>query len=210
VPDVTGPTGGALTVNSTAASAAGTTSIDGDGSFTIGTRTDYNGDAGAGFATSVLTRETATLAADGTTCGAFGAPTTIAGSPAQTGLGEGCYRYTLTGTDKVGNTSSIGTTVKVDTTAPTVTLTSVEDGNGHREVFVGTTTELSGRITVRVYWLGLLVRTYTLDDPSSSPWSVETGNNDLFGFLTYTVQAEQTDAAGNTSALSNVLTFQGN
>ena len=29
-----------------------------------------------------------------------------------------CYRYTLTGTDSVGNTASIFTIVKLDTTAP--------------------------------------------------------------------------------------------
>src|SRR5439155_24234547 len=45
-------------------------------------------------------------------------PTTIVGNPDQTGLSSGCYRYTLTGTDNVGNTVSISTTVKVDTTNP--------------------------------------------------------------------------------------------
>ena len=39
--DAAGPTGGALTVNSVAASGGGTQSYDGDGAFTIGTRTDY-------------------------------------------------------------------------------------------------------------------------------------------------------------------------
>jgi hypothetical protein len=212
VPDVSGPTGGALTVNGTAASAAGTSSGDGDGSFTIGTRTDYNGDVGAGFATSVLTRETATLAADGTTCGAFGATTTIAGNPAQSGLAEGCYRYTLTGTDKLGNTSSVSTTVKVDTTAPTVTLTSVEDGPGQHKIVLGTTTELTGTITITIrrYLFGfILVDTiqYTVT-PSFSPWSFETGN--LGGLSTYTAQAQQTDAVGNVSAASSIISFSGN
>src|SRR2546428_6086822 len=40
----------------------------------------------------------------------------------QTGLSTGCYRYTLTGTDNVGNTSSVQTTVKVDTSDPTINL----------------------------------------------------------------------------------------
>ena len=35
------PTGGALTVNTVAATGGGSQSYDGDGSFTIGTRTDY-------------------------------------------------------------------------------------------------------------------------------------------------------------------------
>ena len=45
-------------------------------------------------------------------------PTTLIGTPAQSGLATGCYRYVLTGTDNVGNTVSITTVVKVDTTAP--------------------------------------------------------------------------------------------
>ena len=51
-------------------------------------------------------------------CSAYGAPTTLVGTPAQSGFATGCYRYVLTGTDNVGNTASITTVVKVDTTAP--------------------------------------------------------------------------------------------
>ena len=114
--DATGPTGGALTVNSVAASGGGSQSYDGDGAFTIGARTDYNADGASGFATSTLTRENGTLNADA--CSAYGAPTTLVGTPAQSGLATGCYRYVLTGTDNVGNTSTVTTVVKVDTTAP--------------------------------------------------------------------------------------------
>ncbi len=133
VSDVAGPTGGALTVNAVAASGAGTTSLDKDGSFTIA-RTEYTIDAGSGADTSVLTVQTATLAADGTTCGSFGSSTTIVGAPAQSGLAEGCYRYTLTGTDRVGNTSSMSTTVKVDKTTPTLTLLQMFDVDGNGKV----------------------------------------------------------------------------
>ena len=114
--DAVGPTGGALTVNSVAASGGGTQSYDGDGAFTIGLRTDYSADATSGFATSTLTREQGTLNADA--CSAYGAPTTLVGTPAQSGLATGCYRYVLTGTDNVGNTSTVTTVVKVDTSAP--------------------------------------------------------------------------------------------
>ena len=114
--DAVGPTGGALTVNTVAASGGGTQSYDGDGTFTIGLRTDYSADATSGFATSVLTREQGTLNADA--CSAYGAPTTLVGTPAQSGLATGCYRYVLTGTDNVGNTSTVTTVVKVDTSAP--------------------------------------------------------------------------------------------
>ncbi len=51
-------------------------------------------------------------------CSGYGTPTTIAGNPSQSGLAEGCYLYTLTGTDRVGNVASVSTTVKVDKTAP--------------------------------------------------------------------------------------------
>ena len=113
--DSTAPTAGALTVNGTVATGGGSGSYDNDGTFTIGLRTDYT-DAGSGIATSTLTREQGTLNADA--CSAYGAPTTLVGTPAQSGLATGCYRYVLTGTDNVGNTVSITTIVKVDTTAP--------------------------------------------------------------------------------------------
>ena len=113
--DAVAPTGGALTVNTVAASGGGTQSYDDDGAFTIGVRTDYT-DATSGLATSTLTREQGTLNADA--CSAYGAPTTLVGTPAQSGLATGCYRYVLTGTDNVGNTVTITTVVKVDTSAP--------------------------------------------------------------------------------------------
>jgi hypothetical protein len=114
--DDTGPTGGALTVNGIAATSGGSTSTARLG-FPINVRTDFSADAGSGFASSVLTRETAPFT--GGTCGSFGSSTTITGNPTQTGLTTGCYRYTLTGTDQVGNTSSVSTVVRYDATAPT-------------------------------------------------------------------------------------------
>jgi hypothetical protein len=114
--DNTAPVSGALTVNGTAANAAGTSSFNRTGAFTIGTRTNYT-DAGSGISTSVLTVQLASLSTN--TCGAFGAATVIAGNPAQSSLGTGCHRYTLTGTDRVGNVASISTIVKVDRDLPT-------------------------------------------------------------------------------------------
>src|SRR3954471_15408576 len=119
--DSSAPTGGALTVNATAASGGGSGSYDNDGNFTIGTRTDYSETQTAtesGLASSTLVRTSASFSSTDV-CGAFGSPTTIIGNPAQNGLATGCYRYTLTGTDNVGNTTSIQTTVKVDTSDPT-------------------------------------------------------------------------------------------
>jgi hypothetical protein len=131
--DTTAPTGGALTVNGTAASGGGSVSYDTDGSFTIGTRTDYSETASAtesGLASSTLVRTSASFSAPDV-CGSFGSPTTISGNPDQNGLSTGCYRYTLTGTDNVGNAVSISTTVKVDTSdpaAPTFSFAAVGGG----------------------------------------------------------------------------------
>jgi hypothetical protein len=92
-------------------------------SYTI-SRTDFNADAGSGVASSVLTVKYAPWSNNA--CGTYGSATTITGSPTQTELsGDGCYQYTLTGTDNVGNTSALTTTVEVDTTPPTVSTPSV-------------------------------------------------------------------------------------
>jgi PKD repeat protein len=126
--DNTPPTGGALAVNGTTATAAGSTSYNSSGSFAIGTRSEYNADAGSGVLSSVLTRATGTLSNG--TCGSYGTPVTITGSPTQSGLAAGCYVYTLTGSDRVGNTASLSTTVEVDKGAPSATVSVPADANG--------------------------------------------------------------------------------
>ena len=134
--DSTPPTTGALTVNGTAASGAGTVSTANSDSFTIGTRT-ANTDAASGLASSTLTREFAALT--GSTCAAFSGSVTITGTPAQTGLAKGCYRYTLTGVDNAGNTSQISTTVHIDVAdSIRVTPSVVPLGS---ETLVNTTTD---------------------------------------------------------------------
>jgi PKD repeat protein len=145
VSDTTAPTGGAVTVNATAATAAGSSSYSKTGSFTIGTRTEYaeaQSTTQSGLASSTLTVASATLA--GGTCGTFGTATTIAGAPSQSGLKEGCYLYTLTGADNVGNTASVSTTVKVDTTAPAPTVSVPADAKGAVAVTFGATDGGSG------------------------------------------------------------------
>jgi len=134
--DVTAPSGGALTVNGTAAAATATSSFNTTGSFAIGTRTDYaetQGGTASGLGSSSLVRTRATLNGDGT-CGTFGSPVTISDSPTQdaaAGISDGnCYQYTLTGSDNVNNSASVSTIVKVDATAPTISTLTLSDGGG--------------------------------------------------------------------------------
>ena len=136
-PDTTAPTGGALTVNGTNATGAGSTSYNSSGSWTIGTITDYT-DSGSGLTSSVLTRQSATLSSSNGiaagSCGSFGSATTIGSRAtpiAQTLTGPTCYRYTLTGLDNVGNTVTITTTVMVDTTGPSAPSLSLSSATGN-------------------------------------------------------------------------------
>ncbi|HSZ68835.1 MAG TPA: PKD domain-containing protein [Solirubrobacteraceae bacterium] len=140
--DNTPPTGGALSVNGIAASSAGSTSYNSSGSFAIGTRSEYNADAGSGVLSSVLTRATGTLS--GGACGNYGTPVTITGNPTQSGLAAGCYLYRLTGTDRVGNTATLSTTVEVDKTAPSATVSVPADANGAVAVTFNATDAGSG------------------------------------------------------------------
>ena len=128
VQDISVPTGGALTVNGTAASGgAGTSSYLTSGTtVAINTRTDYSADTGSGLATSTLTMATASLS--GGVCGSYGLPATIVGAPSQTVADGNCYLFALTGTDHVGNAVSLSTTVEVDETAPTLTPLTVTRG----------------------------------------------------------------------------------
>jgi len=112
---------GAVTVNSVAAGSAGTTSSTPSTSFTIGSRTDWTAANPPGLASSTLTVQSETFSSN--TCGAAGSggpftsPQTITGTTEPSGIAAGyCYLYTLTGTDNVGNTASISTTVEVYST----------------------------------------------------------------------------------------------
>ena len=70
---------------------------------------------GSGVASSTLTVASAGLTNG--TCGSFGAETPAVDG-AFTATDGTCYRFTLTGTDLVGNAATTTQTVKVDTTAP--------------------------------------------------------------------------------------------
>ncbi len=143
-PDTTNPTSGALTVNATNATGPGNSSYSSSGNFNISAISDYT-DPGSGLASSTLTRQSATLSSsDGIaagTCGSFGSATTISSRATpinQTFTGPYCYLYTLTGTDNVGNTTSITTLVKVDTTGPSAPSVTLSSASGN--TFVSGTT----------------------------------------------------------------------
>jgi hypothetical protein len=128
--DSNAPTGGALTVNGTTATGGGSSSYSASGSFPIDVRTDYietQSSSESGLASSTLTRESATLTAN--SCGSFGSASTITGTPAQS-LPTGCYLYTLTGTDNLGNTGSITSIVKVDTSSPSAPSLTLSNPSG--------------------------------------------------------------------------------
>lgn len=118
--DTDGPSGGALRVNGTDATGGGATSMA-TGTFAIASMTEYAevpSLTAAGIADTTLRRASASLANG--VCDAFGGSEQINASPPvdQAGLPDGCYRYTLTGTDLVGNSASVSVVVVVDTTAP--------------------------------------------------------------------------------------------
>ena len=108
-----------MTANGTAASGGGSASYLTAGNLTIDTHRLQRDPSAteSGLASSTLVRTSASFSS-ADSCGAYGAPTTIVGTPAQNGRLRQLLPLTLTGTDNVGNTTSIPTTVKVDTTDP--------------------------------------------------------------------------------------------
>lgn len=115
VPDSTPPAGGSVTANvGSAYNHTGSVPLS-VSNFT---------DSGSGIASNALTRSSTTLA--GGSCGTtWSAPVAVtpSGGVDPATLSTGCYRYTLTGIDNVGNTASVASsTVEVDTNAPAFAL----------------------------------------------------------------------------------------
>jgi hypothetical protein len=217
IADTTGPTGGALTVNNVAGSATGTTSYSGSGSFSISKRTDFNTDAGSGFVSSTLTRQSATLSNG--TCGTFGSATTLTGNPNQTNLAAGCYRYTLTGLDRVGNAALLVTTVEVDKTDPTVTLSAPARTTGAVPLTFGAADTGSG-VDTTSFQMQRASSTYTASNDSCGSFFFfsNLGNEGIASPFTdtsvssgkcYEYELEVSDKAGN-SANSSAATVRVN
>ena len=214
--DTTAPTGGAVTVNGTAASGGGTTSYLSGTTVTINSRTDYSADTGSGVASSTLTMQSATLTND--TCGTYGSPTTITGTTSQTVSDGNCYLFTLTGTDNVGNAASITTTVKVDTTDPggTFSITAPTDGgtiaNG-QAVSASTPTDTGSTVAQVDFrycsgWSCTFAGSTSLGTDTTAPYSVTWNGQPTNG--TYTILARATDKAGNPLDSSTVTVLVSN
>lgn len=120
-PDTAPPTGGAVQANGSAAASSRT-----NGTMPL-TWTAFT-EAGSGVGTNAMTRATGTLAANA--CGEIAGATAVINPDGPDGydaatLTSGCYQYTLTGTDNVGNAATAQSAiVKVDTTAPVFTITA--------------------------------------------------------------------------------------
>ncbi len=234
VRDVTAPGGSpAMNANGTAASAGGTSSINATGTISV-SKTDYTeaqSGTASGLAFSLLTRENGTLA--GNNCSSYGAPTTVTitgGNDAAGPFATGCYRYTLTGTDNVGNVATLTTTVKVDRAAPSSTATFPAAGGNYNAAgwaagcatagFCGTaidaeTAVANVKVSIKrssdnTYWNGAAwsgtaenLQTAT----GTTSWTYALAATNLTDGLTYTVHTVATDSAGNVET-SSTSTFK--
>src|SRR5262249_31635933 len=108
--DSSAPSGGAILANGSSSASYETT-----GTVSL-SKTDFT-DGESGILGNIITRASATLIGNACTGGFSGA--VVVSTPSDAGLSNGCYRYTLTGTDKVGNTATATSAiVMVDTTPP--------------------------------------------------------------------------------------------
>jgi hypothetical protein len=205
ISDTTAPSGGALTVNGTAASAAGTSSATTSTAFTIASRTDYSETQSAtqsGLRSSALTVQSETLT--GSTCGTpgSGGPFTSAQSVSATTQPSGiqggyCYLYTLTGTDNVGNAATVKTTVAVDIAIASMSIANHSGGTaGKAEAGDALTVVFNGPIAVA---------------SMCSTWSGNTSNQSLSANNDVTVTIADGGILGGNDALtvaSATCTFQ--
>ncbi len=123
--DTTVPNGSAsITANGSA-----TASYNTSGTVAL-TKVDFT-DAQSGMLSNNITRAFSTLSGGSCPAPSGSTAVTIVGGNDAAALAEGCYRYTLTGTDNVGNVATRQSAiVTVDTTVPTVSSVSSTTANG--------------------------------------------------------------------------------
>ncbi|HZS25276.1 MAG TPA: hypothetical protein VFA30_09855, partial [Gaiellaceae bacterium] len=105
------------------------------GGITITVTSNFS-DGGSGIASNVITRSNGQSPSSPGVCPASGySGATVVTSPDTVPTDGLCYVYTLTGTDRVGNTASVSSSpILVDTTAPsapTVTFSGLSAGNAY-------------------------------------------------------------------------------
>jgi hypothetical protein len=128
--------------------------------------------------------------------------------PASNFPADGSYTVRVYATDNAANTQSSATsqTFTIDKTAPVVTLTSPADGSSSTNTtptFSGACTNGDGNVTVTVKQGVTTVQTRST---ACSSGSYSVAASPALSANTYTAQASQTDAAGNTGS-SSVNTF---
>ncbi len=198
-PDTTAPTG------QTIALAGGPWYTTASVGFTLGDGSD--GQSGIDASSRTVERASATLNTDGT-CGSFGAFGGSYTSPDASVVDGHCYEYRFTIADAVGNVSTAVTSAaaKVDTTAPTVTLTapgSYVNGNAADPFTVAATTPSADVAQVEFFrcsnasascstgsWVSLGTDTVA---PFSASWPLDSEGNRA-------LRAVVTDHAGNTGS----------
>ena len=193
--DTTAPTGGSITANGGAVDSYNTTGA-------VAVAKTLFTDGGAGIASNVVTRATATLS--GNTCGSFGGAVVVSGAT-DGGLADGCYLYTLTGTDRVGNVATaVSAIVKVDQTRPETQIAitpSSPTGNG-------------------AWYKGPAAPTFTLSATdagsgvASTLYKIDAGSTQTYGGEvtipdgSHTITYWSTDNAGNTEASTTTATIK--
>ncbi|HVP75536.1 MAG TPA: invasin domain 3-containing protein, partial [Gaiellaceae bacterium] len=175
--DSTGPTGGSIGVPAYVTTA----------SVTI-TSSNYNADAGSGVASNAITRSAGQAPVAGV-CPASGYSGFTGVSSPDTSVADGqCYVYTLTGTDNVGNTSTVTTSpVMVDTTKPTDAIAITAATGAYKS---GTTVYYKGNAA------GSFKLQDTVSDATSGSASATFGALSASGFTTHNSETVSTPAGG--------------
>ena len=207
--DVAGNTSGSsgtltATIDTQAPTVPGTPDLTAASDLGSSSTDNLTSDTTPTFTGSATTGVTVTLLDGGTPNGtavAAGSAYSVTSNPA---LGAGVHVMNATATDTAGNTSAASGTlsITIDTTGPSVTLTSPASGSftsNQTPTFSGACTTGDGTVTV------------TLTGPSgtslTSPctagaWSVAPGIARNAG--SYTASASQTDTAGNVGTSATV------
>ena len=206
--DTSPPTGGSIVANNS-------TSASYDTSATMPLSVTNFTDSGSGMASNSVTRGAGTLS--GNVCGVISGSTavTITSGHDSATLANGCYQYTLTGTNNAGTVATATSAiVKVDTSAPSGGITSPSAGTISGTVSLASTSaadSVSGVASVAYYACNTTCSgsppgaNWTLlgTGTSGSPWSVSWDTTTMANG-SYTLKAVISDNAGNTAVTTGI------